>query len=180
MKFFLLASALVLGLSIGSAYAVSIEITSWSHGESTPVDGMFTDSGNFGSITGTYFGVPWYESGEAYFDFGTTGVTWAGSTADYDYTFDVNLTATQVAWGTYWDWSVSNDVPGLVVMDCPDTTIGTICTGYGITPYGPFSAGYDEHYGYIGVVSAVPVPASAWLFGSGLIGLVGLTRRKKA
>jgi hypothetical protein len=31
-----------------------------------------------------------------------------------------------------------------------------------------------------GDVSAVPVPAAVWLFGSGLIGLVGLARRKKA
>ena len=31
-----------------------------------------------------------------------------------------------------------------------------------------------------GDVSAVPVPAAVWLFGSGLIGLIGLTRRKKA
>jgi len=31
-----------------------------------------------------------------------------------------------------------------------------------------------------GDVSAVPVPAAAWLFGSGLIGLLGLARRKKA
>ena len=30
------------------------------------------------------------------------------------------------------------------------------------------------------VVSAVPVPAAFWLFGSGLIGLVGFARRKKA
>lgn len=29
-------------------------------------------------------------------------------------------------------------------------------------------------------VSAVPVPAAAWLFGSGLLGLVGFARRKKA
>jgi len=29
-------------------------------------------------------------------------------------------------------------------------------------------------------VSAVPVPAAVWLFGSGLIGLVGVVRRKKS
>ena len=28
--------------------------------------------------------------------------------------------------------------------------------------------------------SPVPIPASIWLFGSGLIGLVGIARRKKA
>jgi hypothetical protein len=33
---------------------------------------------------------------------------------------------------------------------------------------------------HAGNVSAVPVPAAVWLFGSGLIGLVGLARRKKA
>lgn len=31
-----------------------------------------------------------------------------------------------------------------------------------------------------GDVSAVPVPAAAWLFGSGLLGLIGVARRKKA
>lgn len=30
-----------------------------------------------------------------------------------------------------------------------------------------------------GTVQAVPVPAAAWLFGSGLLGLVGIARRKK-
>jgi hypothetical protein len=29
------------------------------------------------------------------------------------------------------------------------------------------------------VVSAIPVPAAVWLFGSGLLGLVGIARRKK-
>jgi len=33
---------------------------------------------------------------------------------------------------------------------------------------------------YVGQVSAVPVPAAIWLFGSGLLGLVGISRRKQA
>jgi hypothetical protein len=32
---------------------------------------------------------------------------------------------------------------------------------------------------YVGEVSAVPVPAAMWLFGSGLLGLVGISRRRK-
>jgi len=30
-----------------------------------------------------------------------------------------------------------------------------------------------------GTISAVPVPAAVWLFGSGLIGLTGMARRKR-
>ena len=41
--------------------------------------------------------------------------------------------------------------------------------------------GYDESQVYATVtLSQVPLPAAAWLFGSGLIGLVGFARRKKA
>ena len=34
--------------------------------------------------------------------------------------------------------------------------------------------------GEIDVVSPIPIPAAAWLFGSGLLGLIGIARRKKA
>jgi len=40
------------------------------------------------------------------------------------------------------------------------------------------SSDHDTHFRTY--VSAVPVPAAAWLFGSGLIGLIGVARRKKA
>ncbi|MCW9014348.1 MAG: VPLPA-CTERM sorting domain-containing protein [Gammaproteobacteria bacterium] len=48
-----------------------------------------------------------------------------------------------------------------------------------IVPSGGFSGfGYGLHLE--GVVAAVPVPAAVWLFGSGLIGLAGVARRRKA
>jgi len=40
----------------------------------------------------------------------------------------------------------------------------------------------SSFYGWavqLGDVSAVPVPAAVWLFGSGLLGLIGIARRKK-
>lgn len=42
---------------------------------------------------------------------------------------------------------------------------------------GVFETGYDN---YSAVISSVPVPAAVWLFGSGLLGLVGMARSKKA
>jgi hypothetical protein len=53
------------------------------------------------------------------------------------------------------------------------------------SPYGPtsgFTSIQDGGTAMTGIVpvAAVPVPAAVWLFGSGLLGLVGIARRKKA
>jgi hypothetical protein len=49
----------------------------------------------------------------------------------------------------------------------------------GGNPLGPLGVtAYNLHLA--GTVSSVPVPAAAWLFGSGLLGLIGVARRKKA
>ena len=37
---------------------------------------------------------------------------------------------------------------------------------------------YSEIYGDVASVSSVPLPAAVWLFGSGLLGLIGLGKRK--
>ena len=43
--------------------------------------------------------------------------------------------------------------------------------------FAPFS--HDATYNESRPPAAIPIPAAAWLFGSGLLGLVGMTRRKK-
>jgi len=68
---------------------------------------------------------------------------------------------------------------------------GTEITLYPGTAWGfTFSTGNTGMYGegggqyamaiHAGDVSAVPIPAAMWLFGSGLLGLIGMARRKAA
>ena len=51
-----------------------------------------------------------------------------------------------------------------------------------LTSPSSFQGASNIRYSYIDnlQVSAVPVPAAAWLFGSGLLGLTGIARRRKA
>ena len=59
-------------------------------------------------------------------------------------------------------------------------------TAWGFAFNGGVQQAYTKGSGFFawavrpGDVAAVPVPAAAWLFGSGLLGLLGIARRKKA
>ena len=63
----------------------------------------------------------------------------------------------------------------------PDTLLAWLFTmSNGYHYYDGKTANYYAWAVQSGDVSAVPVPAAVWLFGSGLIGLIGVARRKKA
>jgi hypothetical protein len=47
-------------------------------------------------------------------------------------------------------------------------------------PYGESFSGQPYKLHMVGAVEPVPLPAAAWLFGSGLLGLLGIARRKKS
>jgi hypothetical protein len=48
-------------------------------------------------------------------------------------------------------------------------------------PFGGFNANFDITSVHINAVtSEIPVPAAVWLFGSGLVGLAGVARRRKS
>jgi hypothetical protein len=59
-----------------------------------------------------------------------------------------------------------------------DGTLGIPMIAQGLYGGGPF-AGFNFNFNLQGSMTVVPIPAAAWLFGSGLLGLVGVARRKK-
>jgi hypothetical protein len=69
-----------------------------------------------------------------------------------------------------------NDWTFIGVIDTDGFTSVEILELRGTDGDGVFIWGDDFTVG----VSAIPVPAAVWLFGSGLLGLVGMARRKKA
>ena len=60
------------------------------------------------------------------------------------------------------------------VADLSSDTIYTLRTAFNFNAANGVTAAATTS------VTVVPIPAAAWLFGSGLIGLIGLARRKKA
>jgi len=165
-----------------TSQAINVDITEMVFGNSYIATGTLTDSGDFGSMQSVtpFFLQPWFARSEQYFDTGANTI-WTGTTTINGvispFSYDVVLTDSQVAWSAWFNWSTADDVPVLVIMDCGEGNPGDVCTGIG-TPMvsGPFPG---QAPSFNGTVSAVPVPAAVWLFGSGLIGLAGVARCRK-
>ena len=96
-----------------------------------------------------------------------------------------NATLDMSGWTVFWNGGNINMGLGAdAVVTCGNTCESgdTFVLDYAAqVPTGGFSGvNYVLHMtGTIGA-SAVPVPAAVWLFGSGLLGLVGVARRRKA
>lgn len=84
-------------------------------------------------------------------DFDLKSSTWVAN-ADRSAPTDPSYDPTDLTWFTYNDWHLSFY-----------PLIGTI-----------------NYVNVTGYTSTVPVPTAVWLFGSGLLGLIGVARRKKA
>ena len=73
---------------------------------------------------------------------------------------------------------------GMDIIDAiaalPTYNITSIHTAFTDVPLNGYAGTYDpaNQLVYVNNISAVPVPTAIWLFGSGLIGLVGVARKK--
>ena len=124
--------------------------------------------------------------------FANTGMF--GSNSAIDLLTATGNTATLDFTGLAWDWNGVDDI-GLYAPTFGDTGIATVTcavdcsngdaymldySGH-IPPGGSSGLGGEEVIIHLeGTISAVPIPAAAWLFSSGLLGLIGMARRKKA
>lgn len=101
----------------------------------------------------------------------------AGAVSDSAFTFSVsmaNLGLTPFSGDTvnYVGTYVSNFLTG---VDLSNEGYGAGLPG--TNPLSPASETFTSSLAY--TTSTVPIPATVWLFGSGLLGLVGMARRKK-
>jgi len=170
--------ALSLGAVSTSASALTIDITSMNFGSTSAASGV-VDTENLGTtFNGIFFNAPWTATTQAVYT--TAGAhTWAGSSEQGDFSYNFTLINNQVAFGLFFDWSVTQEIPVLAIFDCVGIMDGDVCTPItgNVMQIGPFPGG---DMSFSGTVSAVPVPAAVWLFGSGLLGLLGVARRRQS
>jgi len=199
MKKTAIASALALCMGSGAAYSATMSTATFTMfnptGGTVGVDTAVTGAigGGTWTVASTvpFFGVPWNAHDGVTFGPGTYSVaTGAGS-----YT-GVVVGAGQIGGLILFDWGASSDIDVINVWDV--NCAGATCTytstdaivggpaaaagpdgilGVGMID-GPF-LGFHANFDFT-TPNAVPVPAAVWLFASGLIGLVGVARRKKA
>ncbi|VAX13070.1 hypothetical protein MNBD_GAMMA24-361 [hydrothermal vent metagenome] len=72
----------------------------------------------------------------------------------------------------YTGGSMAANLPGGRIEGAFSSATGSIALGSDFTA--------SNLIAKVGEVQAVPVPAAVWLFGTGLLGLVGMAKRKKA
>jgi len=136
------------------------------------------------------------------FGFNFSGVTLTASNFDFssntagpgDANWSTNFSANMDGFGTF-DVAVEKPAGSAAAGVDPLMFLITGVTGDSIATYATDgSTGGQPNSGslfsakvsstgpgaFIGGGSPVPVPAAVWLFGSGLLGLIGLARRKKA
>ena len=105
-------------------------------------------------------------------DFGVNTITTSGSLTTLSATFATFGTVFGPTFDFFSMDFVAISPPGSSILDIGIGAHGDWQDGAGVAILGVNYVGAQVN------VNAVPVPAAVWLFGSGLIGLVGIARRK--
>lgn len=173
MKKLILVGSIVLSMGfVSNVSAITIDVTSMTFGDVGVATGTMSTDSLGDTFSRDFFNLQWTGTTIAMFD-APGNYSWAGTGEQGSYTYSFTLTEGQIAWGLYFSWSVSREIPVLNIMDCGSRALGDVCSSYSMPMQtGPFP---KQSITIDGVVSSVPVPAAIWLFASGLIGLLGFS-----
>ena len=182
----ILAAALLVATS--SAQANVFEMFDGNGGVVGMADTSITDIRDFGTGDWTlssptpFFGVNWTaHSGTVYNVAGNyTFDTIQGGT------YSVDLAAGYTMGHILFNWGAVADIDVVNIWDANGDSIDVEGDGVsGLAMIDGAFMGFNANFSVNGATSevnpaAVPVPAAVWLFGSGLVGLAGVARRRKA
>jgi len=195
LSVFSIAVAIALGSSVAQALSINVTTSEYydANGdlgsESTqinPTATFFLFNSALGGLMGSpFFGPNSWTAHQVMWDDAVTGssVNWSGTSASGYYNYDYTLGAGEVAVGLMFNWGAAVDVAILQIFDCSDNVN---CTGANNDLAHPGVPGSEmtngpwpgQHLTFSGI-AVVPIPGALWLFGSGLLGLIGIARRKK-
>ena len=199
MKRSAIATAVALSMGMGAGIAQAAPTGTMSSATFTMFDPTGATVGVDTTVTGSIGGGTWsVASTTTFFGLNWTahsGVTFGPGTYSFPtveggtYT-GIVVGAGQIGGSILFDWGATKNIDVINVWDvCSGCGGYTSTDGIGGNPANPdgirgygmldgafpnFNANFDFK------VAAVPVPAAVWLFGSGLLGLVGVARRKKS
>lgn len=137
---------------------------------------LYNNSKFMVSGAGGYFNFVFNGTDVAYGDITGSGLTVNSALIHADGTGDWSFGVVFTGQGT----GGSNALLGPLQFTVANATIAELIVGNGSNIFAAdILSGQTGNTGMVDVTSQVPIPAAAWLLGSGLIGLVALKRRNK-